>query len=238
MNKLHLRLIIGIIISSISISSYAGDEFKNISNLNQSQFGDLTADVGAGYSYKSMNSASTLGITGFNVGLSTHFTPVKHKSTYKTANANDSKNINITQITFEKGLPANFDLGVAFSKIDNGSLIGLQVKNQLLEDTPSTPAVSLAGNYTQSLSADHISFQDIGIEAVASKNIILFTPYAGIGYHQSTLKAKNSGLSSETKSQFKMLLGGKVTIGILDISLELAKFGNTTSTGLKFAVGI
>lgn len=234
----NVTLIAITLISFFSLNATAGDDFGKVNTLTQKQLSELTTDLGAGFSYKPMLPASSLGVVGFNVGVSAHYSDVQNLDSYKKANGNNSKSIQVTRITAVKGLPGGFDLGASISKIGDGTLIGFQISNELLADSIATPAVSLSANYTQSVSSNNIKFQDIGIESTISKNFLMVTPYAGLGFHQSKLTAKNSNLSSERKSQTRAFVGAKVSFGILDIGLEFERFGKTETKSIKFSVGL
>lgn len=208
----------------------------------QRDFRLLSEDLGAALSYKAMSPAEPLGITGFDVAIEVTNTALENPDIFNavTGSSESIDNLPVPKLHAHKGLPGGVDVGALYTKLDNISLIGAELKYAILKGNTALPAVAIRGTYSKLSGVDQLDFETVGGELSVSKGFAMLTPYAGIGQVRviSTPKQQAAavGLREERFTQDKIFLGLNINLGLVNIGLEGDKTGNATSYGAKLGL--
>jgi hypothetical protein len=191
--KKSIILIIMILIFVFCIPAHAADiEIK--SDLFQSEFENMSKELGFAINYVPLYPSAPLGTLGFNAGIEGTFLDIDQASPYwkKVATEKLPDFLSIPKLHVQKGLPLNIDVGVVYSQVPetNISLIGGEAKWAILEGSAIKPAFAIRGSYTRLNGVKTLDMETMGFDASVSKGFPLFTPYAGIGQLWISAEAK------------------------------------------------
>ena len=215
----------------------AAENIDQINQLVQSEFRNLSEDLGAALSYKAVIPATPLGITGFDLGLEVTATKLPHRDAWDRASSGTAPDtLYVPKLHLHKGLPAGIDLGAFYTSIPgtNISLWGAEVRYAILEGGVAQPALGLRGTYSKLSGVDQLDFNTTGLELLISKGMAIFTPYAGVGRVWTTSNPVGvSNVSKEEFTQGKYFVGGNFNFGLANLALEADKTGDATSYGVK-----
>jgi hypothetical protein len=148
----------------------------------QSEFKDLSKELGSAIAYRNLAPAAPLGITGFDVAVQASF--INTDSAYWKRAAGDVPSyVAYPSVRIRKGLPLSIDVGAMYAPVVGTDIkvYGVEVSKAILDGTLATPAVGVRGTYTRLAGVDNISLQTAGIDASISKGLPFLTPYAGAG---------------------------------------------------------
>ncbi len=211
----------------------------NIGSLGgvQSDFRNLSEDLGSALSYKGIAPAEPLGVTGFDLGLEvTQTSLAKSAALWQTISGNNISNLYVPKLHVTKGLPLNIDIGGFFSTIPTTgiSLYGGELRWAFLPGSTTMPAVAVRGSLTKLNGVSQLSLDTKGLDVSISKGFAMFTPYAGIGqvWTNSTPEA-STGLTKESFTQSKLFVGGNLNLGITNLAAEYDKTGAAKSISVK-----
>lgn len=214
-------------VATVSDAVAGGNDIQLQLGLEESEFKDLSKQVGLFISYIPLAPAEPLGILGFDIGV--EMTGVKidsGSSVWKNA-VSDSKPpdyIVLPKLHVQKGLPFGVDVGAIFATVpgSNIKLYGGELKWAVLKGSIVTPAVAIRGSFTTLAGVDDIDASTYGVDASVSKGFGPITPYAGIG--QVWIKAgENSSLVTipdVSTSATKLFVGTRISLLIISIALE------------------
>jgi len=215
----------------------AAENIDQINQLVQSEFRNLSEDLGAALSYKAVIPATPLGITGFDLSLEVTATKLQHLDAWDRASSGTAPDtLYVPKLHLHKGLPAGIDLGAFYTSIPgtNISLWGAEVRYAILEGGVAQPALGLRGTYSKLSGVDQLDFNTTGLELLISKGMAIFTPYAGVGRVWTTSNPVGvSNVSKEEFTQGKYFVGGNFNFGLANLALEADKTGDATSYGVK-----
>lgn len=235
MNHIH-RLASATLAVAASLSfitpASAGD-VSNFSALSQSEFLAVSKDLVAVTSTKSIEPAAPLGFSGFDVSASTSLTKIRDGAAWSKASGETSSNLLQTKVAISKGLSSGLDVGGFFSKVpdNNVSALGAHVKYALLEGNAITPAIAVRASYSRMSGVTGMTLSNSGLDLLASKGFVGFTPYAGMGTVISSAQA--TGKSDESFTQSKSFVGVSWNVAVLNLSAEVDRTGKNTSTSFK-----
>lgn len=209
----------------------------NISGLNQTQFQQLSEDLGAALSYKPLQPAEPLGVLGFDIGIAATDTKLENRADYTGAFSGSApSSLVVPTVRAYLGLPLNFDVGVIYGAVpdSNIELWGGELRYALIPGGVATPAVALRASYTALTGVDTLKLNTSSVDLSISKGFALFTPYAGIGYVwvQSTPQGVPS-LAADDLSMSKYFIGLNMNFVFMNVALEADKTGGTPSYGIK-----
>ena len=220
----------------------AGD-IDTVQNLAQSQFKDLSEDLGAALSYKSLAPAEALGVTGFDLSLAVTGTSLNSVEVWRQASGGDSVNSTLPLATLRlaKGLPFNIDIGAFYLAVPNTNIkqYGGEARWAFIEGGPVTPAVAVHATYSKLTGVDQLDLNSSSIDVSISKGFAFITPYIGAGTVHTNVMPQGSAaqvLRSETVNQSKVFGGVNFNMGLPNIALELDRTGDVTSYGAKFGL--
>ncbi len=157
-------------------------------SLTQAQWHTFTKQVGAISSFKSLASAQTLGRWNFRVGIDYGSSPVnQHDPAWINTFTHPDKEcplgdaIAYPTIRASMGVADNVDVGGYWTTAPEGNygMIGGEVKYAFLKETEKLPAAAIRASATILTGVTDFNLNIYSIEAMASKQIAMLTPYAG-----------------------------------------------------------
>ena len=221
----------------------AAADFTALSALTPPEFRALSEDFGAALSYKSLQPAEPLGITGFDVSIEATSTDIsKSGAALKkaTSNALDVTTIIIPKLHVSKGLPFGLDVSASVASVPttNIKLFGAELRYAFLTGGIALPAIALRGSISRMTGVDELSFDTKSLDLSISKGFLMFTPYAGFGTvwvnNTPNLTVNPSGLTAQSFNLTKTFIGLNVNMGLMNFALEGDKTGDANSASLKF----
>ena len=151
----------------------------------QSEFKDLTKELGSAIAYRNMAPAEPLGITGFDVAAQVSAISLDNNSAFwqKATNNDAPSYVAYPSVRARKGLPFSIDVGAMYTYVPGTDIkvYGVEVSKAILDGTLATPAVGVRGTYTKLVGVSDLSLQTAGFDASISKGFLFLTPYAGAG---------------------------------------------------------
>lgn len=215
------------LLTALSIPSLAAaNDIKIPSGFTQSQFDDLSRQVGLAISYTPMAPASPLGLLGFDVGIEATAVHIDANKSFWTDAVGETppSYLVFPKIHVQKGLPLGFDVGISYAKVP-GTNIGLvagELKWAVLKGSLVTPAVAIRGDYTKLVGVNDVGLADYGADISISKGFAFVTPYAGIGEVWISSKEKTDAVNFDksTFTETKGFLGAKFSFFIVSFVAE------------------
>lgn len=192
----------------------------------QSDFEDLSRQVGIAISYAPLAPAEPLGILGFDVGMEVTAVDIDQDESFWTNAVDETppSYLIIPKIHAQKGLPLGFDVGLEYAKAPgtNIGLIGGELKWAFVKGGTAVPALALRGSYTQLLGVDDLDLITYGADLSISKGFGFLTPYAGVGqiWISSKEKTDTVDLDKENLSLTKGFIGLKLTLFVFSFVAE------------------
>ncbi|HEX2668252.1 MAG TPA: hypothetical protein VHP13_07750 [Gammaproteobacteria bacterium] len=210
-----------------------------VNGLVQTDFNDLSQDLGAVTSYKQLQGSASEGIAGFDFSFNAGATQVSHEAAWKAATGSDVSTVPFANVSVSKGLPFGFDVGgeYAFVPGSNVHLYGVQARYALVDGGVIAPAVGLRAAYTHLTGVDNLSFNTKSLGISVSKGFGPVTPYAGVGevWTDSTPDA-STGLKSANFSNTEFFAGLTFNLGV-HMALEYNHLAGNTTYSFKFGFG-
>lgn len=213
-------------------STLAGG-LDNLSGLSQTEFLQLSKDLSAASSSKSVEPATPLGMTGFDISTSTAATKVYNTAAWAAVSGSHSDNLVQTKVSVSKGLSSRLDVGGFVSRVSSAdaTAAGAHAKYALVEGNAILPAVAVRGSYSRMQGASQMALSNTGLDLMISKGFLGLTPYAGMGTVYSNASA--TGKSDESFNQTKSFVGVSWNVLLLNLSAEYDRTGKSTSLGMK-----
>ena len=215
----------------------AADKIDQINLLSQTEFRNLSEDLGAAASYKGVIPATPLGLTGFDIGVEVSATTLQHPEVWDLASSGTvDDTVYVPKLHLHKGLPAGFDLGAFYSSVPDTdmTLWGAEVRYAILEGGALKPALGLRGTYSKLSGINELDFHTTGLELLISMRLTIFTPYAGVGQIWTNSEPVGvPGLNKEEFTQGKYFVGGNLNFGLINLALEADKTGDAPSYSAK-----
>ncbi len=217
-----------------SVSALAATDFKNLKNLNQTEFNQLAKDFSAAGSYKAITPATPLGITGFDVGAEVSFTSLNNSTVWQKAGA-DISTLPMPKLHITKGLPYNIDIGASMVAVPNSDikLMGFEARYALLEGSAATPALGLRAAYSKLSGVDQLDFNSKSLELVVSKGFLMVTPYAGVGRVWGTVTPRVGNLRAQSPTASKVFAGVNANFGLFNVAGELDRIDSNQTVSVK-----
>lgn len=233
------RILLAGVLLAVSSSAFATNNI-NIQGLLQTEFNDLSTDLGAVTSFKQMQGASSEGITGFDLGLNLADTQVSHKQAWSRATNSNVSSVPFADVSLSKGLPFGFDVGAEYAFVpgSNIHLYGVEARYAILDGGVAEPAVGLRAAYTHLTGVDNLSFNTKTLDLSVSKGFGPITPYAGVGevWTNSTPDTTTTGLVAFSQSNAEFFAGVSFEFGV-HMSLEYNHLAGNSTYTLKFGFG-
>lgn len=234
-------------LASLAGTAHAADiNASDLRLLNATQFRLLSEDLGALVSYKPMIPAESLGITGFDVGVSVSGTKLSHRDEFKAAAGGDSVpgTVPLAAVRVHKGLPFDIDIGAMIGTVPSTNVrtYGGEVRWAFLPGGVAMPALALRGAVSNLSGVEGLKVNTRSVDLSISKGFLMATPYAGVGQVWTKSEADISDgttpgalHASERFTKTKVFLGVNLNLGF-NLAVETDKTGDTTSYGVKLGV--
>lgn len=226
--------------------AFAAHDITNLQVLGQSQFDDLSQDLGSALSYKPVAPSTTLGTTGFDIGLEfTQTNLAKSAPLWNTITNGGGtlQNVVIPKLHITKGLPFGFDISAFYSKVPttNISFYGGALSYAILDGGIAEPTIALRAAFTKLNGVNQLAFNTKSVDLSISKGFVMVTPYAGIGKVWSKSSSNIASIApgytgmtlSDSFSQNKIYGGLNLNLGLVNIDAEMDKTGSARSTSVK-----
>ena len=221
----------------------AAANFSALGALTPTQFQLLSEDFGAALSYKSLQPADPLGITGFDVSLEATSTDIsKSGAALKaaTGGALDITSIIIPKLHVSKGLPFGIDVSASLSSVPSTDikLTGAELRYAIMKGGIALPAVAIRAAMSSMTGVPELEFNTKSLDLSISKGLLMFTPYAGVGqvWVNSTpnLTVNPNSLTAQSFTLTKTFIGANLNFGLMNFALEGDKTGDASSASFKF----
>ncbi|OYY95885.1 MAG: hypothetical protein B7Y41_00965 [Hydrogenophilales bacterium 28-61-23] len=219
-------------------TAFAGD-LDQINALAQAEFKNLSKDLTAALSYKPLQPAEAMGITGFDIGIGLGVTEMKHSAVWdKASSGGDFGWMPVPKLHVSKGLPFNINIGGFYTQVPttNIKLWGAEVSYAILPGTTLVPALAVRGAYTKLSGVNQLDFDTKSIDVSVSKGLAMFTPYVGVGYVWADSTPNVGGLVSESIKESKIFAGLNFNILTGNLAFEADKTGDSMTYSAKVGI--
>jgi hypothetical protein len=215
-----------------------GADISTLQLLGQSEFRQLSEDLGAALSFKPLIPAESLGITGFDLGLSATATKLGERGVWRKATANSDLPgyLIVPSLRLHKGLPFDIDIGATATIVPSSNIriYGGELRWAVLPGSTVTPALALRASFTALNGVEQLGMRTMGLDASISKGFAFLTPYAGIGsVHVSSKPSSATGLAKTSFYRTKIFVGANLNFGLLNFAGEADRTGDISSYGIK-----
>jgi hypothetical protein len=228
------------LVAGFSQTASAAD-FTQLGSIGQANFRLLSEDFGSALSYKSVQPADPLGITGFDVSVEATSTDIsKSGAVLKTATngAVDITRMIVPKLHVSKGLPFGIDISASMASVPSTDikLFGGELRYAIIKGGLAIPAVAIRAAMSSMTGVPELDFNTKSLDISISKGILMFTPYAGVGqvWVTSTPKGTAANLSEEAFTQSKVFAGVNINLGLMNFALEGDNTGGASSGTFKF----
>jgi len=230
---LNIALLSGLLAASPAWAQ----KVDQLQNIVQGEFRLLSEDLGAALSYHAQIPAEPLGITGFDIGVGVTATKMQNSAILQRVTSDDADTtIYVPTIRLHKGLPAGFDIGLAYASIPGSNIkyTGGELRYAILQGGVASPAIAVRGSVTKLSGVDQLSLDTRGLDISISKGFAFLTPYAGIGrvWVESDPHG-TGGLRTEKFSLTKAFVGIGMNFAVVNLNIQADKTGDAGSYSLK-----
>lgn len=201
---------------------------------NQSEFRNVSEDLGSALSYKGVIPAEPLGITGFDLGIEVTQTDLaKSASLWNALSGSDISKLYVPKLHVTKGLPLDIDVGAFYSAVPTTDIkfYGGELRWAFMPGSTAMPAVAVRGALTKLSGVNQLSLDTKSLDVSVSKGFAMLTPYAGVG--QVWTNSSGTGFTAESFTQSKLFAGANLNLGMTNLAIEFDKTGAAKSTSFK-----
>ncbi len=206
--------------------------------ISQAEFRSLSEDMTGALSYKAVQPAEAMGITGFDIGIELGATEMKSQA-WKTATGGSNDWLPVPKLHISKGLPFDINVGGFYTQVpdSNIKLWGAEASYAILAGSTLTPALAIRGAYTKLDGVSMLDFETKSVDISISKGFAMFTPFAGVGYvwADSTPDASTGWISESIKSS-KIFAGLNFNIALGNLAIEADKTGDNMTYSAKLGL--
>ncbi len=202
----------------------------------QSQFHDISEQLGLAIAYLPLAPAEPLGILGFDLGVEITASKIDRNESFWTQlmPSTPPGYLPFPKLHVQKGLPFGLDVGLVYTKLpsSNIGMVGGELKWAILKGTLATPALAVRGSYTTLTGVDTLDLSTYGADVSVSKGIAFITPYLGVG--EVWIKSSTSAvpLQDESVSAMRTFVGVKFSLLVLSFAAE-ADFSKVPSYSFR-----
>ena len=233
------RLILMMLLMAPVCSAFASNDI-NISTLTQGQFSDLSHDMTAVTTYKQLEAATPQGILGFNLGIAYSLTNIAHQTAWDTASNSSISTVSMAQVNVIKGLPFGFDVGGYYGYSPNTNLkaYGVELRYAILDGSALEPALGIRATYNRLSGVNQLTFNNHSLDLTLSKGFGPFTPYVGIGeVWASSNPDVSTGLQNVSLTANEVFAGFRLSLAIMNLTMEANRTAGNNTYGIKLAFG-
>lgn len=212
-----------------------------LGTLSPATFRLLSEDLSAAVSYKPLVPAESLGMLGFDVGVSVGGTKLAHRDAFRAAagGASVPSIVPLVAARAHKGLPFDLDVGLAVGALPgtNVRTYGGELRWAVLPGGVALPAIAVRGALSNLSGVEGLKLNTRSVDVSISKGFLMVTPYVGVGQVWTKSEATISGgqHASESFNKSKVFAGVNLNLGF-NLAFETDKTGDTTSYGIKMGV--
>ncbi len=229
----------GAVALGVPLAAAQATEISTLPLLTQTEFRQLSEDLGAALSYKALIPAETLGLPGFDIGLAISGTELKSAVLLSKAagNASVPTVLPVPTLRATLGLPLNLDVSAMYAAIPDVkmNLVGGDLRWAVFAGSTVFPAVAVRGAMTKLQGVDQLKVDTTSVDVSISKGFLMLTPYAGVGqvWVKSTPdRTLVPTLTEEKFTQTKFFAGVNVNLGI-NLVFELDSTGSRQTFSIK-----
>ena len=214
---------------------------SSLGTLTQAELRTASEDLGAALSYKPLLPTEDQGITGFDIGVAVTGTDVSRSAAALSkagASLGSLDTLLTTRLNLHKGLPLGFDIGAFVASVPSlgTTVTGGELRYALLKGGVATPAIGVRGALTRMSGSDQLALSTRSLDISISKGFAMLTPYVGAGQVWVNSSPNAGSLAGESFNQGKLFAGASMSLGLLNLTFEGDKTGNTTSWGVKLGL--
>jgi hypothetical protein len=239
MKRIFLPALCSLLFSNVSI---AGD-IDQLNSLVQEEFKNLSKDLTAALSYKAVQPAEAMGITGFDLGIELGATEMKHSNIWEKATGSSENWLPVPKLHISKGLPFGINVGGFYTQVPttNIKLWGAEASYAILPGSTLVPALAVRGAYTKLTGVSQLDFETKSIDISVSKGLAMFTPFAGIGHVWADSTPNVTGLNgitlaAESIEATKIFAGLNFNILTGNLAVEADKTGDSMTYSVKLGL--
>jgi hypothetical protein len=212
-----------------------------IFNPDQEAFRGVSEELGAAFSYKTLNPTEPLGLMGFNIGVIGSYTSVDNEEAFEELIGEPIGDLATVGVGATKGLPLGFDIGAFYTgdPDSNVRLYGGELRYAFVRGNVALPAFGarLAGTKLDGI--DRFSFETLSVDVSASKGFAFVTPYVGVGQvFVFSDPDEDTGLEDEDFSDTRVFAGARLSFLPFQLTGEIDSVGGVTSYNLRLAFGL
>jgi hypothetical protein len=215
-------------------------DFNFVRLLNQAEFRAFSEDVGAAASYKGVIPAESLGLIGFDIGVTAGVTEVSNRDVLRKAagGASIPKALPVASLRVHKGLPFDIDIGATLMQLPgtNVRAVGGELRWAFVAGSTVLPALAVRVSGTRLSGVEGLDMDTVGADLSISKGFAFLTPYAGIGTVRVDAAAPGSSLRSESLTLARRFVGVNIALVPLALVLEAERTGKATGYTVKAAI--
>jgi len=206
----------------------------------QSSLDSLVTELGLITSYNPQAPAETLGVLGFEAGVSISGYEIDQVLWNSVVSDSDAPStLFMPRLMLRKGLPWGVDVGYSYVSLPSSSIkiSAAEVRKSLLDGSVVSPAVSVLLHGSRLSGVSDLKLSTLGADIAISKGFAMLTPYAGVG----VLRIKGSdesglGLSDVSATENRTYVGVKVGFFPFLNLVAQADFAELNSYALRLNV--
>lgn len=235
------KLIVAATLALSASTSFAAD-LDSLDLLSAQEFEGLSKDLVAALSYKAGSPAESLGIIGFDVGVSISTTETEASDAWNAATGDDLSTLVIPKLYVQKGLPFDIDVGGYYVSVPSTNIEawGGEIKYAFISGNIALPAVAVRAAHTALMGVDQLELTTNSVDVSVSKSFLFVTPYIGIGRVWGTStplnEAKTIGLEEVEISENRSFIGVSIAPALFNLALERDAVGGIASYNLKLGI--
>jgi hypothetical protein len=206
--------------------------------VSQTDFRNFSKDLTGALSYKAVQPAEAMGLTGFDIGIELGVTEMKYSNVWKLATGNDENWLPVPKLHISKGLPFDINIGGFYTQVpdSNIKLWGAELSYAILAGSTLTPALAVRGAYTKLGGVSQLSFETKSLDVSLSKGFAMFTPFVGVGRVWADSDPNFGTLTSESIEATKMFAGLNFNIALGNLAIEADKTGDNMTYSAKLGL--
>lgn len=205
----------------------------------QEDFHAIARDTAAAFDYKALEPSDAGGLSGFALGAYGTYAPTRDSHAWERTTGVKLDQIGVVGVNARKGLPLGIDVGGFYGFVPGADahVYGGNLRYAVLPGSTVLPALALRGSYTGSSNLGNVSYHSYGLDASVSKGLLLFTPYAGLGYVWANFRADgNFGLRPENIDRVKGFAGLRFSLALLEATAEYERLGGNNAFSARLGL--
>jgi hypothetical protein len=183
-------------------------------------------------------------MTGFDVGVGATIIETDTDLPWGIALGTEKSYLTVPRISLQKGLPFDFDVGGFYATVPGTGIqfFGAEIKYALVEGNVALPAIAIRAATTKLTGIGQLDLDTRSLELTASKGLLNFTPYAGIGKVWGDVTPQKSALSGlvplskESPDMVRVFAGLNFSIFLGSLAIEVEKTGDNLGVSTKVGV--